>query len=159
MYCCKGTFNWFQVCKLAQNQLKKKTGLAYELYSIPATSVTSREKRDSTREKRDSSCEKGTHLERNESHLARKGTHLERNDTRLERNETRKQVYYPQSNWNNWAHQLNNDVWYENVFLFGSLGSEQDLALTRKLLKTKGDMSGKGRSCWIACFPFVFALL
>jgi len=31
-------------------------------------------------------------------------------------------------------------------FSFGLQGSEQDLALTRKLLKTKGDMSGKGMS-------------
>ena len=32
--------------------------------------------------------------------------------------------------------------------MFAFEGSEQDLALTRKLLKTKGAMSGKGNSCY-----------
>ena len=36
--------------------------------------------------------------------------------------------------------------------MFVSKGSEQDLALTRKLLKTKGDMSGKGEYCCLAQF-------
>ena len=44
-------------------------------------------------------------------------------------------------------------VIYKYAFpMFTSQGSEQDLALTRKLLKTKGDMSGKGEYCCIAQF-------
>ena len=37
---------------------------------------------------------------------------------------------------------------YFSGCMFAFEGSEQDLALTRKLLKTKGAMSGKGNSCY-----------
>ena len=41
------------------------------------------------------------------------------------------------------SHWLSTKLMYYSI---GLKGSEQDLALTRKLLKTKGDMSGKGMS-------------
>lgn len=51
-------------------------------------------------------------------------------------------------------------VIYKYAFpMFTSQGSEQDLALTRKLLKTKGDMSGKGEYCCFAQFERLVPLV